>query len=260
MPKGFEPGIDAARIALGTSTPIVHNIHPGGAKGVNLSLKEVAARIRKGRIDPRIRAWAIRAIKKDGGPQDTIGQAQAILTALKDATVYVQDPANAEFMQAAHETLCLDDKGLCFRGGDCDDLVIAYGSATLSVGIPTKIIGECFNNNPTPSHVLAAIQNTANGEWLRVDPSTNKPVGEYVAGTKEVWIDPMEDNSTSLSGAEPSGDFVGVGKITYLGSGQDPSAPPTPDGIPIPNSTYWIIGGLSLAAVGGLIYLQNRKV
>lgn len=115
----FKPGVDAARRALGNKIPIVHRVHPGGAQGVRISLQEVADRIKKGRNDPRVRAWAIRAIHEAGGPQDTPSQAQAILTALKKASTYVQDPVNTEFMQAAHETLCLDDKGLCFRGGDC---------------------------------------------------------------------------------------------------------------------------------------------
>lgn len=121
MSNGFQPGVDAARKALGSNTPIVHNRHPAGADGVRLSLQEVASRIRKGRNDPRVRAWATRAIHAAGvgGPGNNRSQAQAILTALKQAAVYVQDPVNTEFMQAAHETLCLDDKGLCFRGGDC---------------------------------------------------------------------------------------------------------------------------------------------
>lgn len=211
----FRPGVDAARKALGAGTPIVHNAHPGGAKGVRLSLLEVAQRIQKGRNDPRVRAWAIRAIHAAGGPQDTVGQAQAILTAYKKACVYVQDPINTEFMQAAHETLCLDDKGLCFRGGDCDDGCIAYGSATLSVGIPTKIIGEKFNFETVPTHVLCAIQDTKTGSWLRVDPSTNKPVGEYVAGTGEEWIDPMKPGTIG-NPTDGSGDFVGVGRIGHI--------------------------------------------
>lgn len=587
MSEGFKPGVDAARKALGAAIPIVHNVHPGGAKGVRLSLQEVANRIKKGRNDPRVRAWAVRVIKAAGGPQDTRSQAQAILSALKEATVYVQDPVNTEFIQAAHETLCLDDKGLCFRGGDCfpkgtlllrddfelvpienikageriwgfdrwtkvegvaykgrlsvdvmccnngsmvpltsnhkvfvarcpkhenlvtpcqcpiatrrfdrvrvrdlaekdalltpselpfgdgdldprraliegwylsdgwseehrfaisgkdgcpkeaqkhevkricdelgiatywakkyirvndpnwtlrtqqmgehapekhllsldlaeaaaaaslrgimadsgantngpgrtftstskrltiqtrvlhkmfgtscsiryiedhgglglnpiwrlgvrarthklgnaekllrvkeveravttapcydiqtedhyvylpehdvtvsncDDLVVAFGSATLSVGIPTKIIGEAFDFKPVASHVLAAIQDTRTGEWLRVDPSTNKPVGEYVPGTSEEWIDPMAQGVTGVSG-DASGDFVGVGNVgaTSIENRMKrlyerrpdlkPQGVGTTSTLTGSSSTAWIIGALSLAAVGGLAWL-----
>jgi hypothetical protein len=401
MSEHFKPGVDAARRALGNRVPIVNNVHPGGAKGVQLSLNEVADRIKKGRNDPRVRAWAIRSIKDAGGPQGSREQAQAILTALKQATVYVQDPVNTEFIQAAHETLCLDDKGLCFRGGDCflasepvvrrtgtsaelvaietlavgdyiwgwnnwtrveaviakkvlsfsgiqlagrneplfltkdhhvllmagnkqkrvrvkelrtgvelltptlvemmppefrptnfdyphvgelqhdvrkaeafdiqtedhyvylpkhdvtvsncDDLVVAFGSATLSVGIPTKIIGECFNFEASPSHVLAAIQDSKTGMWLHVDPSTNKPVGDYVRGTREQWIDPMNPPGKGLSGNDTSGDFVGVGS---LASAQDPGGPPMVTPAPF-DPTPWIIGAIAVGGVGLLIYMHH---
>ena len=256
MSEGFKPGVDAARLALGANIPIVHNVHPGGAKGVALSLKECADRIRKGRNDPRVRAWAIRSVKAAGGPQGTREQAQAILSALKQATVYVQDPVNTEFIQAAHETLCLDEKnGLCFRGGDCDDLVVAYGSATLSIGIPTQIIGEAFNFNPTPSHVLIAIQDTRTNEWLRVDPSTDKPVGEYVVGTKEEWIDPMApSNSAGVAGNDGSGDFVGIGRVGALSAAATtaPSSSGSSGGL-------WVIGALAVAAIGVYAYVQSPE-
>lgn len=217
MSDAFQPGVEAARKALGSAIPIVTRDHPGGEKGVKLSLDEVASRIRVGRNDPRVRAWAIRAVKAAGGPQGKREQAEAIRKALKDATVYVNDPVNTEFIQAAHETLCLDDKGLCFRGGDCDDLVVAYGSATLSIGIPTQIIGEGFGFDGVPSHVLAAIQDGST--WLRVDPSTDKIVGDFVQGTSERWIDPMVKDPTAGMG-EAKGDFVGVGAIGAGALGQ----------------------------------------
>src|SRR5271157_5078019 len=117
--SGFAPSLEAARSALGAATPIETRPHPAGAEGAKISLEEVAARIRKGRLDPRVRAWAIRSIKDGGEPSTPRSQAQTLLDALRKATAYVQDSVNAEFMQAAHETLCLDDKGLCFKGGDC---------------------------------------------------------------------------------------------------------------------------------------------
>jgi hypothetical protein len=209
----FAPSIEAAKQVLGASTPVEVRQHPTGPEGAQVSLDEVAARIRKGRIDPRVRAWAIRAIKEGGEPRSTRGQAQAILDALRKATTYVQDPVNAEFMQAAHETLCLDDKGLCFKGGDCDDLVIAYGSATSSIGIPTQVVGQSFKLNGVPTHVIAAVQDTKDGEWYRVDPSSKFDVGSYFPATKEIWIDPLENGTPQGLG----GEFVGVGRSPHGG-------------------------------------------
>jgi len=206
----FAPSIEAAKNALGAATPIETRAHPGGADGAKISLDEVAARIRKGRLDPRVRAWAIRCIKEAGEPRTVHGQAQALLDALRKATTYVQDPVNAEFMQAAAETLCLDDKGLCFKGGDCDDLVIAYGSAASSIGIPTKVVGQSFDSSGVPTHVIAAVQDTKTGKWYRVDPSSKYDVGSYFPATKEVWIDPMSGGVEGDVGM--GGEFVGVGR------------------------------------------------
>ena len=78
----FAPGIAAARLALGDAVKIESHDHPAGATGVKFSLEQVALRARDGRNDPRVRAWAIRAIHDAGGPQDQKAQAVAILTAL----------------------------------------------------------------------------------------------------------------------------------------------------------------------------------
>jgi hypothetical protein len=394
----FRPSVEAAKKALGDRIFIETKDHPAGPKGIAFSLDEVAARVRKGRNDPRVRAWAIRAINKAGvgGPNRTREQAEAILSALHEAVVYVSDPLNTEFIQAAHETLCLDDKGLCFKGGDCfakgtkvlrktriiddehgflttedvigiedvkagdtiwgfngwthveawvakgplavdsislsdgpmlhlthdhhvfvttrgphsvdplsdhgsrfdkgstdvgftdarfaaprirvrdlrvgdfllqpssdtqqalhgyatpsaiyvkgverksaivecfdiqttdhyvylpehrvvvsqcDDLVVAYGSACLSVGIPVQVIGQSFREGQPPSHVMCAIQCTREDRWLKVDPSTDKPVGEYVFAVKEWTIDPMNAGDKATQSIAGMGDFVGVGRL-----------------------------------------------
>jgi hypothetical protein len=365
----FAPSVEAAR--LNSSVPIETKPHPPGGKGVKMSLDEVALRVAKGRNDPRVRSWAIRAVHAAGvgGMHRELEQAEAVRTALKKATSYVQDPLNTEFMQAASETLCLDDKGFCFRGGDCfpkgtfllkrfgdrgnyvpiehveigdeiwglnnwtkvdavaykgrlalskigyrwlgeekfgplgfllltadhhiyvennggldrirvsearfgqslakpnvtiqetdtrvrefatcritgvqadfaeapcydiqtedhyvylpehdvtvsncDDLTVAYASATLSIGIPTNIVGQAFNSSGVPSHVIAAIQDSKSKEWYRVDPSTDKHVGDYVNAKQEWWIDPLDVNDKTSSTVAGAGDFVGVGKLGH---------------------------------------------
>ena len=215
----FAPSLEAfKKSALGATTPLETRPHPSGAKGAQISLDEVAARIRKGRLDPRVRAWAIRSVKEGGEPRTPAGQAQAILDALRKTTTYVQDPVNAEFMQAAQDTLCLDDKGFCFKGGDCDDLCIAYGSATSSIGIPTKVVGQSFASDGVPTHVIVAIQDTKTGKWYRVDPSSKYDVGSYYPATKEVWIDPMSGSVDGDAGV--GGEFVGIGQVPGLGAYQ----------------------------------------
>src|SRR5215469_1359669 len=350
----FAPSIDAARQAL-PNVPIVTHQHPTGAAGAKASMLECAMRIRTGRLDPRVRAWAIRSLKDAGNPQSTVGMAQALLDSLRKDAIYVNDPTSAEFIQAAHETLCLDDKGLCFRGGDCipedtlllkhdltlvpiknivpgdiiwgrddwtkveataakgrlfvddielttglvlrltanhkvfikvrnsiecvrirvsdlhagdimlqpakspevitrpkdeeievekinrmhsqtycydiqtadhydylpeydvtvsncDDLLVAYGSATSSVGIPTFVVGQSFDASQIITHVLAGIQDR-DGNKIRVDPSDkNMRVGESAMATHEEWIDPLQPLSPNDATAG-GGEFVGVGQV-----------------------------------------------
>ena len=209
----FAPSAAAAR-AADPSTTIVTRKHPSGAEGAFMSLKEVAHRILEGRLDPRVRAWAIAQLHKNNRPKSHHGKAQAILDGLRKKALYTPDPANAEFIQAAHLTLCLDEgTTLCFAGGDCDDLCVAFGSAAMSVGIPVQVVGQAFDGTNTPTHVICAIQ-TERGDWLQADPSSEKwPVGQCSPATGEHWIDPFdEDDKTSgLAGGATTGDYVGVG-------------------------------------------------
>lgn len=209
MSENFKPSVDAAKNALG-DVKIERRDHPSGAKGASLSLDEVAKRIREGRLDPRIRAWAGQVLVDAGKPKDVIDQSQAILEALRKKTMYTPDPVGAEYMVAAKNTLCLDEQGLCMVAGDCDDLSVALGSALMSVGIPVKVVGQSFNSSPVPSHVMIAIE-TKFG-WKRIDPSSSTfEVGSYYPAKKETWIDPIDTKPVTILGEGPVGDFVGVG-------------------------------------------------
>ena len=217
----FAPSTAAARVSNG-DTKIVTRKHPSGAQGAFLSLREVCHRILEGRLDPRIRAWSIQTLQKANRPKSHRDRAQALLDGLRSKAMYVPDPSQGEFIQAARLTLCLDDKGFCFAGGDCDDMVIAFGSCCMSVGIPVKVVGQAFDGTNTPTHVIAALE-TERGEWLRVDPSSEKwPVGQAAPATGESWLDPFDedDKQTGLEGGATTGDYVGVG--THVGVGAAP--------------------------------------
>lgn len=211
----FAPSAAAAREAE-PGTPIVTRKHPAGAQGAYISLKEVAKRILEGRLDPRVRAWAIQQLHKANRPKNHRDRSQAILDGLRRKALYVPDPVVSEFIQAARLTLCLDEGStLCFAGGDCDDLCVAFGSAAMSIGIPVRVVGQAFDGTNTPTHVICAIQNEA-GDWLKVDPSSERwPVGQCSASTGELTIDPFdEDDKTSgLAGGATTGDYVGVGAV-----------------------------------------------
>jgi hypothetical protein len=73
---------------------------------------------------------------------------------------------------------------------NCDDLSVALGSATLSLGIPTMIVKQNFGKD-AQEHVLIAVRDES-GDWLYADPSTKMPMGSALHANSEVWVDPME--------------------------------------------------------------------
>lgn len=238
MSDSFNPSIEATKAAMGNKTPIVTNAHPTGAKGAAASLKEVAERILRGRNDPRVNGWAGRALThKAGCPfiptgkhdkcncrggydrKSTRDQGQAVLDAMRAQTQYVQDPVNTEMMKQPAQTLCLDEHGLCMPAGDCDDRCITFGSAMMSLGVPVKVVGQAFESgSKVPTHVIVAIQDTKDGQWYRVDPSSKYDVGGYFPATHEDWIDPLDTKPQAHGdfvgvGADAVGDFVGIGQV-----------------------------------------------
>ena len=196
------------------------------------SLFEVARRSANGRLNPRLRDWAMKRIKRAGSPADDIGRARAIYDAVVTEKLYVPDPVDAELIVGAHCTL--DRCGpLSFEGGDCDDLVVATSAAIESVGIPVVIVCHSYRMAgdlpAVPDHVLLAIWDKQRRRWWYADPSARPavPMGKIVARpTREIWIgvpsmrvvcnangpcDQSKITPDVMSG-RLSGDFVGVGE------------------------------------------------
>lgn len=219
----FRPGVAATRKALGDAVRIVEKPHPGGQKGANLSLREIAIRLREGKEDGRVGAWASRTFNRNGRPKTHRAKAQVLLDEFRKSFAYHPDPIGTEAIKGAAQTMCLDDKGLCFEGGDCDDLCVALGSACMTLGIPVRVLAQAFDDADIPSHVLFEIQ-TEQGEWLPVDPSSDSMrVGRKFPAKKEWRLDPMKDLEDVVGASGPSGgNFVGIG--AGPGMGAEPSS------------------------------------
>lgn len=209
--EGFAPSVQAAQKALGSQAQIVTRPHPSGALGAKISLDEVARRVRDGRNDPRVRGWAGRAIVRAGNPTTIVGRAQALLDALRSQTAYVPDPVGTELIAKASTTLCLDNLGLCLPAADCDDLVVAFGAAAMSIGIAVRVVGQAFGTSMA-THVIDAIEDERSN-WIRVDPASQYPVGGFFKATNEWWIDPLKSGSIGMKGDPGSGDYIGIGTV-----------------------------------------------
>lgn len=183
--------------------------HPAGAKGARMSLNEVAERAWKARMSPRLRAWATQELAKCGASTGGRRQkATCILNAFRKKVPYVHDPVMGEFIATPDQTLCLDDGGLCIVGGDCDDASVTLAAAMMSIGIPAMIVGSS-HKAPTdvPSHVFIAFEDDM-GSWVRMDGTTQHPVGQAPPRSREFWVEPGKD-----ARASGEGDFVGMSGV-----------------------------------------------
>lgn len=180
--------------------------HPAGGKGARLSLQEVAERSWKARMSPRLRAWTTQQLHNagvsTGGRRE---KAQAILDAFRKKVPYIADPVMGEFIATPDQTLCLDEGGLCFVGGDCDDQSVGLAAAMMSIGIPARIVGSSHRDPyDVPTHVYMAFEDEL-GNWVPMDGTTKLPVGRVPPHAREFWVEPGE-KAKDLG----EGDFVGM--------------------------------------------------
>lgn len=204
--SGFRPGVEAARVR---GHKINVQPYPEGRQGIQMSLTECAKAIRNGRLDPDIRGWAGDVLVQSGRPQTARGQAQSILDAFRSQVAYVADPVGAEYIASGTATLCLRP-GVCVRAHDCDDAVVAVGSALMSIGIPVVVVKQNFGSGQQ-EHVLLEAQDE-DGRWFAVDPSTKLPVGSKHPALEEQRVDPMDQNgSMGTTGPE----FVTLGRVPF---------------------------------------------
>jgi hypothetical protein len=180
--------------------------HPAGKKGARLSLKECAERAWKARMSPRLRAWVTQQLDKCGVSRGSRReQAQCVLDAFRKKVPYIADPVMGEFMATPDQTLCLDEGGLCFVGGDCDDQAIGLAAAMMSIGIPCMIIGSSHREpHDIPTHVFMAFEDEF-GQWVKMDGTTSYAIGGTAPHEREWWVEP------GLEAKERGeGDFVGM--------------------------------------------------
>ena len=193
-------------VRLGKKVVLMARPHPAGAKGARLSLKEVAEYAWKARMSPLLRAWATQVLDKAGVSRGGRRQkAQAILDAYRKRVPYINDPIMGEFMATPDQLLCLDKDGLCIIGCDCDEASITLIATMLCLGINAMAVGSSHKEpHDTPTHVFMAFQDELD-DWVRMDGTTNHPVGHTAPHLREWWFEPGKEAKES-----GIGDFVGM--------------------------------------------------
>jgi len=88
---------------------------------------------------------------------------------------------------------------------NCDEAAITLAAAVMSIGIDAMIIGSSHRAPyEVPTHVFMAFEDDL-GDWVRMDGTTNYPVGHVSPNAKEWWVEPGK--TAKEIGA---GDFVGM--------------------------------------------------
>jgi predicted transglutaminase-like cysteine proteinase len=156
--------------------PLKAKIHNVG--GINSRVKHIQRAIQKGRQDPNVRAFAVKAVSKKRGGQfelaerDYWGEVKAVFRDIRRNVRYVRDAHKLDTFQAPGRTLE-------FGGGDCDDYTITMGSALQSIGYPVKLRIVQTKGAPDFNHIflLAGLPPRAPTKWVSLDGSVAKPAG-----------------------------------------------------------------------------------
>jgi hypothetical protein len=186
--------------------PVVVRPHPGGMEGVRRSTAEVARRIARDGQRWEVIEWAHGAVAAANlpdarGPAEPRRIVRALFERLKRETVFHRDPVNSEMMGGAIEILCLDPNRACLRGGDCDDMLIALGAASLAEGVPVRLAVKRYQGQKQ-AHIVMEYDAAKRGEsrWECIDPSTE---------TGECSTLPAIESFTFPVDVEPN--FIGIG-------------------------------------------------
>lgn len=143
--------------------------------------------------DPKIFILS-RAIVRDIEPNNKIGQAQVILTWVKQNIQYISDIYGVETIIYP---VTLVEK---IKSGDCDCLSSLVASMILSVGIPCRFAVVKIET-PEWSHVY--VEALINNTWKALDASSTESSVGWECAYKEKKTYPIVDAETELSNQVP---------------------------------------------------------
>lgn len=145
---------------------------------INQRSNYVIKQIQKGREDPKVREFTLKALTKKCGKnwcipeRDYEGEIKAIFNSIRKNVRYTGDIYKLDTFQGAKRTLG-------YKAGDCDCYTIALGSCLQSVGYPVKIRIIQTVDSPEYNHIflLTGVPPRNPRKWISLDASVNKPAG-----------------------------------------------------------------------------------
>lgn len=154
-----------------------------GLPGVNQTLEQMAALVRRDAGDLLLREYAIR-LTEDCEGHNFRCEIRKLFEHCRDNIIYRRDPVQVERVQDARRTL------FTFGHGDCDDKVVCLASLLATLGHRTrfKVLGNSPGNY---THVYLEVH-TRRG-WVALDPTPETvPAGWEARGhaaTYEIFHD-----------------------------------------------------------------------
>lgn len=146
---------------------------PDGAAGTRAVLRLMRTEVRKAKVDPVIRAWAV-AITQHVANKDYRGEAAALQGWTRSNVRYVRDVRGVETLQAPGYLLRSIGEGLP-AAGDCDDQSMLVASLLESINHPTRFVA--IGRTPGGySHVY--VETLVADRWLAVETTAPLAFGE----------------------------------------------------------------------------------
>lgn len=126
--------------------------------------------------DPKVYSLARTVLSRKCGntwctpEKDALAEVRAVFGEVRTRVRYTWDPIDYDAFQTAPKTLEL-------ATGDCDDLCILMGAMLRSIGYKVRSRVVWTKGFATWNHIYLLVQLPANGEWMALDATVDKPAG-----------------------------------------------------------------------------------
>ncbi|NJN63472.1 MAG: transglutaminase domain-containing protein [Acidobacteria bacterium] len=185
--KGLR-GAGGARVEKDTKRRLPKRVGVVRRGGMTMDLREVRSlddrinairdRIRKGKVDPKILAWARKQVTRKCGAdwcikeKDTAAEIVAIFEGMRRDVRYTSDVAGVDTYANPRRTLE-------HRAGDCDDYSALGCAALMSIGIPCRLKVIRTKDSSTWNHIYieAGSPKDRPSRWIPLDASVNVRAG-----------------------------------------------------------------------------------